>query len=105
MRRQVTVEGAGLADGEDKLHEAVGDAVARAFLGFGPDEALRLVLEKRVVVGHGHAEVDVADDLRGVILLEEVLSDTVFQLFFADVYGVAGVHTRFRFDGTKVQLF
>lgn len=79
------VEGAGLADGEDELHEAVGDAVARAFLGLGPDEAFRLVLEKCVVVGHGHAEIDVANNLRGIILLEEVLSNAVFQLFFADV--------------------
>ncbi len=101
LRRQETVEGAGLADGEDELHEAVEDVVRGAFLGLGPHEALGLVLEERFGDGHGHAEVDVADDAGGVVGIEEVLGDTVFQFLLADVGGIAAFHDAVGFFGRQ----
>ena len=86
-RRTLRVERAGAADGEDQLHEALVDVLAHTRLGLGPERVLRLV-EGELGGGDGHAEVDLADDARGVKGREPVRRDLVLQLLLKQSYGV-----------------
>ena len=103
--RQVMLEGALLADGEDELHKRLEDVVRSALFGLGPKQRLEVVVLELVKNRglsqlddvFGDNEVDVAE-LGVFVVVEEVLLHRAFQGFF---FWFFVVHEWGRFGGKE----
>ncbi|WP_217884421.1 hypothetical protein [Thioflexithrix psekupsensis] len=82
-RRQKFIKSAGFANGENELNEGA-DNTRRACFGFCPQQGF-LFRRYCIIFAYRDAKIDIANNFAAIVKPEIILSDFVFEFFFADV--------------------
>ena len=103
LRREVPIEGAFLADGENELDEREVERRVRAALRLRPHDGLG-VTQREVGCGDRRAEIDLPENARAVERAEPVGGDPVLQLLLQDGGRIEDVWRRTRSSACRRAL-